>query len=99
MDTFLAALLAKTPAHRPRTSRVPRRLRDLTTRYGKVSALLDEAEHAAGSITDPEAKAWALQGVAGAMAAVDPGQAKGIAPTITDPAHKAAVCRRSLARS
>lgn len=72
VDTFLAALLAKTPADRPRTSRVPHRLRDLTTRYGKASTLLDEAEHAADSITDPEAKAWALQGVAGAMAAVDP---------------------------
>lgn len=72
VDTFLAALLVKTPADRPRTSRVPHRLRDLTTRYGKASTLLDEAEHAADSITDPEAKAWALQGVAGAMAAVDP---------------------------
>ena len=56
---------------------------------GRAARLAGDAERIANSITDKDAKAWALSGVAEAMAATDPDRAERIANSITSESAKA----------
>ena len=56
----------------------------------RAARLLTDAEGIAGSIPDEGSKYWAMRGIAGALAATDPGRAERIATSIPGKSAKAA---------